>query len=119
MHAVEAKKDAYVVFKIDAPPTSPHQLWRTPLHRAPMSHIDFLHSFDAGKTWATSYSLTDTAAPWDVIIMKRREDPRRTRSDAVQYFALMAPLPVRSVAAFSAVRMEVNHKTEGGTALWK
>src|SRR6185369_4655765 len=87
MHAVEPKKDAYVVFKIDAPRDITRINYGGRLYnRAPRSHIDFLHSFDGGQTWATSYSLTDTAAPWDVIHYETVEKiPSGTRSVLFKY----------------------------------
>src|SRR6185503_17825067 len=68
MFASKAKEPAYVVFKVDAPRdiTRIHYGGRL-YNRAPKSHIDFLHSFDGGKTWNRSYSLTKTDQPWDVI----------------------------------------------------
>ena len=52
MHAAQAGEEAYVVFRIDAPRDITRVDYGGRLYnRAPESHIDFLHSFDGGKTW--------------------------------------------------------------------
>ena len=49
-------------------------------NRGPKAHIDLLHTFDGGKTWTKSYTLTDTTPPWDVIHYEKVEDvPAGTR----------------------------------------
>ena len=65
MFAEKANEDAYVVFRIDAPrDITRHDLRRAVLQpRRPSAHIDMLHSFDGGKTWTKTYSLTDTRRP--------------------------------------------------------
>ena len=117
MHAVEAKKDAYVVFRIDAPRDITRINYGGRLYnRAPGSHIDFLHSFDAGKTWTKSHSLTDTGAPWDVIHYETVEKiPGGTRSVLFKYL-LNGSAAGSGACSLYAVRMEVNHKVEGATA---
>jgi len=50
-------------------------------NRGISSHIDFLHSFDGGKTWKQDYSCTDTAAPWDIVHYETVSDvPAGTKS---------------------------------------
>ncbi|MCR4414460.1 MAG: hypothetical protein NUV77_18735, partial [Thermoguttaceae bacterium] len=87
LHAEKAKEDAYVVFRIDAPRDITRLVYGGRLYnRAPKSHIDFLHSFDGGKTWVKSYSLADTQPPWDVIRYETVEGiPPGTRSVLVKY----------------------------------
>lgn len=111
MHAVEPKKDAYVVFRIDAPRDMTRVTYGGRLYnRAPKSHIDFLHSFDGGKTWTKSYSLTNTAVPWDVIHYENVEAvPSASRSVLVKYL-LNSSAAGSDACSLYAVRMEVEHK---------
>ena len=70
---MQPREEAYVVFRIDAPRDLTRVEYGGRLYnRAPRSRIDFLHSFDGGKTWTQSYSLTNTAQPWDVIHYETR-----------------------------------------------
>ncbi|MHB1033766.1 MAG: discoidin domain-containing protein [Pirellulales bacterium] len=110
MHAVEANQDAYVVFKIDTPRDMTRLVYGGRLYnRAPKSHIDFLHSFDGGKTWTKSYSLTSVAAPWDVIHYETVEQiPAGTRSVLVKYL-LNGSAAGTDACSLYAVRMEANH----------
>lgn len=110
-HAAKANEEAYVVFRIDAPRdiTRIHYGGRL-YNRTPKSQIDFLHSFDSGRTWTCSYSLTNTSQPWDVIHYETVEDiPRGTRSVLFKYsFNSSAAGP--DACSLYAVRMEVNHQ---------
>ena len=111
MHAARPDEEAYVVFRIDAP----HDITR--LHyggrlynRARDARIDFLHSFDEGRTWTRSYSLTDTDQPWDVIHYESVDEvPPGTRSALVKY-ALQASAAGPNACSLYAVRMEVQHR---------
>ena len=117
MYAEKANAPAYVVFKIDAPRdiTSIHYGGRL-YNRAPGSHIDLLHSFDKGRTWTRSYSLTNTAQPWDVIHYETASDlPSGTRSVLFKY-ALESSEAGRAACSLYAVRMQVNHRPAGGTS---
>ncbi len=80
-------EEAYVVFRIDSPRDMTRLVYGGRLYnRAPKSHIDFLHSFDGGKTWTKSYSLTDTKQPWDVIRYETIEQiPAGTKSVLMKY----------------------------------
>ena len=90
MHAIEPNKEAYVVFRIDAPRDITRLQHGGRLYnRAPRSHIDFLHSFDGGKTWRQSYSLTNTS-----VLCKYLLNSSAAGSDACSLYA---------------VRIEVNH----------
>ena len=55
-------EDAYVVFRLDAPRDITSVTYGGRYYnRGAQAHIDQLHSFDGGKTWNQSYSLTDTS----------------------------------------------------------
>ena len=103
--------EGYVVFKVDAPSDVNRITYGGRLcNRVPKSHIDFSHSFDGGKTWIRSYSLTDTKAPWDVIHYETVDViPTGTRSVLFRY-ALTTPSTEAPACGLYAVRMEVNHK---------
>ncbi len=113
MFGAKAKEEAYVVFRIDAPRDITRLNYGGRLYnRAPKSHIDFQHSFDGGKTWTRSYSLKDTAQPWDVIHYETIEAiPPGTRSVLCKY-SLESSASGTDACSLYAVRMEVNHKTD-------
>jgi hypothetical protein len=111
LHAVRAREEAYVVFRIDAPRdiTRLHYGGRL-YNRAPGSHIDFLHSFDQGKTWVPSYTLTNTSQPWDVIHYEQVDRiPAGTRLVLCKYL-LGSSAAGADACSLYAVRMEVNHE---------
>ncbi len=112
MHAVQPKEDAFAVFRIDAPQDITRFEYGGRLYcRAPRSQIDFLHSFDGGKTWTRSYSLTNNAPPWDVIHYETvNVVPAGTHSVLFKYL-LNSTAAGPSACSLYAVRMEVNHKT--------
>jgi hypothetical protein len=87
MFAEKAREEAYVVFKLEAPRPIRRITYGGRLYnRARDAHIDFLHSFDGGKTWTQSYSLSDTTPPWDVIHYQRVDDvPTGVRSVLFKY----------------------------------
>ncbi|HUS35653.1 MAG TPA: discoidin domain-containing protein [Verrucomicrobiae bacterium] len=111
MRAKKGGEHAYVVFKIDAPREITSVTYGGRLYnRAPSSHIDLLHSLDQGKTWTRTYSLTNTAPPWDVIHYDTIKDvPSGARSVLFKYL-LESPEAGTDVCSLYAVRMEVNHK---------
>lgn len=110
MHAIRPNEAAHVVFRIDAPGdlTEVHYGGRL-YNRAPQSHIDFLHSFDGGKTWTKSYSLTDTDPPWDVIHYVTAQAPPGTRSVLLKYL-LDGTQAGPNACSIYAVRMEANYE---------
>ncbi len=116
MHAVQPKEEAYVVFKIDAPQDITRVEYGGRLYnRALRSHIDFLHSFDGGKTWSCSYSLTNISPPWDVIHYETVSTiPAGTRSVLCKYL-LNGSAAGSAACSLYAVRMEVNHRAPGST----
>ncbi|MDQ3815810.1 MAG: discoidin domain-containing protein, partial [Armatimonadota bacterium] len=116
LHATKANQDAYVVFKMDAPGDITRLTYGGRLYnRAPKSHIDFLHSFDGGKTWTKSYSLTDIKPPWDIIhYVTVDQVPAGTRSVLFKYL-LNGSEVGGSACSIYAVRMEANHKTADAT----
>ena len=111
MFASKPKEPAYVVFKVEAPRDITRVTYGGRLYnRAPKSHIDFLHSFDGGKTWTRSYSLANTEQPWDVIRYETVERvPNGTRSVLFKYL-LESSAAGSAACSLYAVRMEVNHQ---------
>ncbi|MCL2639534.1 MAG: discoidin domain-containing protein [Phycisphaerales bacterium] len=110
----DASKDAYVVYKIDAPSDLTSVTYGGRFYnRAQRARIDMLHSFDGGKTWKQTYSLTDTKAPWDVIHYETVTDiPAGTKSVLFKYL-MNAPTGEKggpNLCSIYAVRMEANHK---------
>jgi len=111
MHAVKAKEDAYAVFKVDAPTEITRIEYGGRFYnRAPKSHIDLLHSFDAGQTWQRSYSLDRTDPPWDVIRYETvTAIPAGTKSVLFKYLLNSSAAGTDACSIYS-VRIEVNHK---------
>jgi len=118
LYAAKANEDAYVTFRIDAPTDITRVTYGGRLYnRAPKSHIDFLHSFDGGKTWTKSYSLTDTKPPWDVIRYETVESvPAATRSVLFKCLWNSSAAGTDACSIY-AVRMEANHKPLGPPSL--
>ena len=116
MHMAKANEPAYVIFRVDAPRDITRLNYGGRLYnRAPKSQIDFLHSFDEGRTWTRSYSLTDTAQPWDVIHYETIDSvPVGTRSVLFKY-ALQSSAAGTDACSVYAVRMEVNHQPADAT----
>jgi hypothetical protein len=110
LHPAKANEDAYVVYRIDAPRDIVKLTYGGRFYnRAPKSHIDMLHSFDGGKSWQKSWSLTDTAMPWDVIHYETVAVPASAKSVLVKYL-MNTPEPKVSGCSIYAVRMEANCK---------
>ncbi|MBI5387157.1 MAG: hypothetical protein HZA90_21015 [Verrucomicrobia bacterium] len=111
MSVERPNEEAHVVFRLDAPRELTRVEYGGRLYnRAPRSRIDFLHSFDGGKTWTQSYSLTNTAPPWDVIHYETVESvPPGTRSVLFQY-RLQSSAAGKDACSLYAVRMEANHR---------
>ena len=111
LHPVTPNTEGYVVFKINAPTDATSITYGGRFsNRVPKSHIDLRHSFDGGKTWIQSYSLTDTKAPWDVIHYETVTNiPAGTRSVLFKY-AMTTPGGSELCCSIFAVRMELNHK---------
>ena len=101
-----------MVFRIDAPRDITRINYGGRLYnRAPKSHIDFLHSFDGGKNWTRSYTLTNIAQPWDVIHYDIVDSiPAGTRSVLFKY-QLESSAAGSDACSLYAVRMEANHKS--------
>ena len=116
LYAEKANEEAFVVFKMDAPRDFTKLTYGGRLYnRAPKSHIDFLHSFDGGKTWQQTYSLTDTKQPWDVIHYETVDKvPPGTRSVLFKY-RLNSSEAGRNACSIYALRMEGNYKLADAT----
>lgn len=111
LHAAKANEEAFVVFRIDAPRDITRLIYGGRLYnRAPNAHIDYLHSFDDGKTWIKSYSLTDIQQPWDIIRYETIDKiPAGTRSVLMKY-VMNASEAGSNACSIYALRMEANHK---------
>ena len=111
LHATKPSEEAYVVFRIDAPRHITRLNYGGRLYnRAPGSRIDFLHSFDGGRSWTRSYALTDTAPPWDVIHYETVDAvPSGTRSVLVKYL-LQSPAAGSDACSLYALRIEADHR---------
>ncbi len=98
-----------VVFKIDAPTDLTSITYGGRIYnRGQDAHVDFLHSFDGGKTWKQDYSCTDNNPPWDIIHYETVSDiPAGTKSVLFKYN--LAPGRDGHVSLY-AIRMEANHK---------
>ncbi len=116
MHGTTPGEEAYVVFKLEAPRDMTRFQYGGRLYnRAAKSHIDLLHSFDRGKTWIKSYSLTSTAQPWDVIHYETvNAVPAGTRSVLCK-FSLNSPAAGSDACSLFAVRLEANHQPADST----
>ena len=104
-----ARKDAYLVYRLDAP----SELTRVNFggrfcNRARNSHCDLLYSLDDGATWTNSWSLRRTTPPWDVIHYETAEIPHGHRSVLLKYL-LNSPEAAPSGCSIFAVRMEANY----------
>ena len=109
MHLERGGEGGYVVFRIDSPGDLTQVTYGGRLYnRAPDSQIAFLHSFDSGASWETSYTLTDTAQPWDVIHYVTVPAPPGVRSVLLRY-ALESPQAAKNACSIYAVRMEANY----------
>ncbi len=110
LHAQRPNQEAFATFRIDAPrDIARFQYGGRLYNRAPKSRIDFRHSIDGGKTWTQTYSLTNTAQPWDVIHYETVEAvPAGTRSVLFRY-ALNSTVAGPDACSLYAVRMEANH----------
>ena len=111
LHALRPQEDAFVIFRLDAPRDITRLEYGGRFYnRAPRSRIDLLHSFDAGKTWTSTYSLTNTAQPWDVIHYETvAAVPAGCRSVLVKY-QLNSSGAGTDACSIYAVRMEASHQ---------
>ncbi|MFQ5811046.1 MAG: hypothetical protein ACE5JM_15615, partial [Armatimonadota bacterium] len=109
VHPAAADEDAYLVYRIDAPRDITRVTYGGRFYnRAPGSRIDMHHSLDGGKTWTTSWSLTDTEPPWDVIHYETVDIPRGHRAVWVKY-RMNTRQPKPSGCSIYALRMEANY----------
>ncbi len=127
MHAAQPGKDAYVVYRMDAPRDITRVTYGGRFYnRAPDANIRLAHSLDGGRTWTETYRLTKTAPPWDVIHYESVDKvPDGVRSVLIKY-ALNAREAGSNACSIYGVRMEVNHrpvvegrKPLGVTFTWK
>ncbi len=111
MHAVKAKEDAYVVFRVDAPADITRINYGGRFYnRAPKSRTEILHSFDGGRTWQKTWTLDRIEPPWDVLHFETVSDiPTGTRSVLFKYLLNSSEAGSDACSLYS-VRMEVNHQ---------
>jgi len=107
MKPAQPGKPGSVTFKMDAPRQITKITYGGRLFLRSKGHIDFLHSFDGGKTWEKSYTWTDNTPPWDHIQYVTVSDvPAGVRSVRLKY---VMESPDSEIGLF-AVRMEANYK---------
>ncbi|MFB3894388.1 MAG: discoidin domain-containing protein [Phycisphaerae bacterium] len=111
MFSAAPNEDSYVVFRMDAPRDFTKVSYGGRFYnRAPGSHIDLLHSFDGGKTWTKSWSLTSTEQPWDVIHYETIADvPAGAKSVLFKYLWSSSAAGADACSVY-AVRMEGDYK---------
>ena len=111
LFAEKGGEEAYVVFKVDAPRDITRVNYGGRFYnRGPHAHIDLRHSFDGGRTWQQSWTLTDTKQPWDTFHFETVDRvPPGTCSVLFKYL-WNADEAGTAQASLYAVRMEVNHK---------
>jgi hypothetical protein len=111
LHPRKAKEEAFVVFRLDAPREITRITYGGRLYnKAEGSRVSYQHSFDNGKTWATSYTLDNNTPPWDVIqYVTIDEVPAKTRSALFRYSFNSAADDPKLVGLY-AVRMEADYK---------
>jgi len=105
------KEDSYVVFKMEVPGNLSGLTYGGRfINGTPKSWATMSHSFDSGKTWTSTYSLTDTTFPRDIIHYEKVQDiPTGTRSVLVKYLWNNAtPSKDLNPCGLYAVRMEAN-----------
>ena len=113
MFAARPDEEASVVFRVDAPRALTGLTYGGRLYnRAPRAHIDFRHSFDGGRTWVQTYSLTNTAPPWDVIHVETVPAVPPGATSVLFKFAFTASAAGRDACSLYALRMEARHQPE-------
>jgi len=109
VHPAKAKEDAWLVYRIDAPADITKLTYGGRFYnRAPGSHADMLHSFDGGKTWTKSWTLTEVKPPWDVIHYETVEAPKGTRSVLTKYLMNTTEASPSGCSIY-ALRMEADY----------
>ncbi len=111
MHAVKPNEEAFVVFGMDAPRDITRIRYGGRFYnRAPRSRIDLSHSFDGGRTWIPSYSLTNTNPPWDVIHYETVNRVARGTRTVLFKYALSSSAAGSDACSLYAVRMEADYR---------
>ena len=110
-----ADQDAYLTYRMDAPSDITQLMYGGRLSNFyPGSYIDFLHSFDRGATWITSYHFDSTEAPWDVIHYETVTGvPQGTRSVLFKFLIHTTSVEMRPTGLYSA-RMEAAYQPLAG-----
>jgi hypothetical protein len=112
MRPTEPGKPASVTFKIEAPGDIVRITYGGRLFLRAPGHIDFLHSFDGGKSWKQSSTWTDNTPPWDQIQYVTVKDiPAGVRSVLFKYVMESD----REEIGLFAVRMEADCRPADAT----
>jgi hypothetical protein len=110
LYPTKPKEDAWIVYRIDAPRDLTRLTYGGRFYnRAPRSRIEMHYSLDGGKTWTTSWSLRDTAQPWDVIHYETVQIPPGHKSVLVKYL-MNSPTASHDACSIYALRMEANYQ---------
>jgi hypothetical protein len=112
IYPLKSNEDGWIVYRIDAPGDIARITYGGRFYnRAPGSKMGLEHSFDGGKTWTKSWSLTDTTTPWDVIHYEKAEMPKGVRSVLVKYVVNSGDVnETGHGASIYAVRMEADYR---------
>lgn len=109
LYPAKGGEEAYIVYRMDAPRDITQLTYGGRFYnRAPRSRIEIMHSLD-GKNWTTTYALSRTDPPWDVMNYETVTIPRGCRSVLVKYL-MNSPGNSQSACSIYAVRMEANHQ---------
>ena len=110
MYASQGNKDAYVVFRLDAPGEIRKFTYGGRFYnRGINARHELYHSYDDGATWIKSYTLTDTSMPWDVIHYETITDvPAGKKSVLLKYLWRSTYAGMSNCGVF-AMRMEANY----------
>ncbi|MCL2646979.1 MAG: discoidin domain-containing protein, partial [Phycisphaerales bacterium] len=108
---LEKAGEGYITYKIDAPADITSLTYGARMYiKGVKGSIDFLHSFDGGKTWIKSLSFTDNNAPYDAIRYMTIDDvPAGTKSVLIKY-AIATNAGDLFTCSLYSTHMEVNHK---------
>ena len=111
---LEKPGTGYLVYAIDAPDAMTELVYGGRFYnRTPNSSIAIAHSFDEGKTWTTSWVLTATDPPWDVVHFETADLPPRTQRVLVRYTLSSPAAAGYSGCSVYSVRMTAAYRPPG------
>ncbi len=114
-HAVmrqAAPGEAYVTYKMDAPSDIVKLNYGARIYNyGTGTHVDYLHSFDDGKTWIKSFTQSAAGPPFDVIHYQVVDQiPAGTKSVLFKFVIEGNTAPGEQSWGFYALRMEADYK---------